>query len=179
MFTKYIIIFIFVISFAHSQTVTLTAEEKELYNLTMEYRKKNHLESIPLSKSLTLVAQTHVQNLQDYHRLDTDCNLHSWYGNGKWKNVCFDGSEFESMWSKPSELTNYKGHGYEVSAYFSGDISAEIALQLWKESYFHRIMLLNQAEWKNIQFKAIGIGISKNYAVIWVGEQIDVEGEPN
>ena len=37
----------------------LTGEEKKLYNLIMEYRKDNKLKKIPISSSLTLVAQIH------------------------------------------------------------------------------------------------------------------------
>jgi hypothetical protein len=45
----------------------LNEEEKKLYNLMMEYRKKNGLPSIPQSVSLTFVAQAHVHDLNDNH----------------------------------------------------------------------------------------------------------------
>ena len=50
--------------------VCLTAEEKKLYDLIMEYRKSKKLPPIPLSTKLTLVAQTHARDLADHHEFE-------------------------------------------------------------------------------------------------------------
>lgn len=148
----------------------------------MEYRKQHGLTAIPFSTSLTLVAQTHVKDLQNY-RADTadNCNPHSWSSNGKWTPCCYtaDHTQAACMWTKPSELTSYKGYGYEIvvttydSLRRSLPVSATSALQSWKKSSGHNALLLNKGIWKNKKWQAIGIGIAKGYAVVWFGEAVD------
>ena len=61
---KNILITLFLIHFSvitYSQI--LSDEERKLYKLLMEYREENGLPNIPLSASLTSVAQTHVKDL--------------------------------------------------------------------------------------------------------------------
>jgi len=60
-----------------------TADEQKLYELLMAYRADKGLPRIPRSRSLTIVAQTHAQDLQA-HPPDEDkgCNMHSWSANG-------------------------------------------------------------------------------------------------
>jgi uncharacterized protein YkwD len=43
----------------------------------MKYRAEKGLPSIPISKSLTFVAQTHAKDLQLNHPDIAPCNLHS------------------------------------------------------------------------------------------------------
>ena len=64
----------------------LTAEEKKLYDLIMEYRKANKLGVIPLSEGLTRVAQTHARDLSENYTFDSKnkCNPHSWSTKGNW-----------------------------------------------------------------------------------------------
>ena len=57
-----------------------------------------------------------------------ECNLHSWSDKGPWSACCYtpDHAQAQCMWDKPSELTNYPGNGYEISA--AGYDSAQAAL---------------------------------------------------
>ena len=77
------------------------------------------------------------------------------------------------MWDKPSELTSYKGNGYEISYWTSGTATAEGALSVWKSSSDHNAVIINQGIWDNNNWQAIGIGIYKGFAVVWFGEEKD------
>lgn len=159
--------------------VQLTTEELKLYNLVTAYRKANGLPVIPLSSSLTLVAQIHAKDL-DENRPDTgNCSMHSWSNKGKWQSCCYtaDHAQKLCMWNKPSELTSYTGKGFEIAAQYSEGMTSAKALELWKASTYHNAAMLNATPYTRA-WNAIGIGIYKNYAVIWFGHDTDKEGEP-
>ena len=40
----------------------------------------------------------------------------------------------------------------------------------WKKSTGHNQVIVNEGIWKKIMWNAIGIGIYKEYAVVWFGE---------
>ena len=153
----------------------LSNEESELYNLIMQYRHSQGLSKIPLSESLTFVAQTHVKDLVNNKPDLGNCNMHSWSNKGNWTPCCYtdDHARAKCVWLKPSELTSYKGYGYEISFWSSGEITAEGALDGWKKSSGHNALIINQDIWHDSNWKAIGIGIYKNYAVVWFGEERD------
>ena len=68
------ILFFFLLPNAKSQDIS--EQEQQLYNLIMEYRAQKKLPSIPLSKSLTFVAQTHARDLGDNRPDEKKCNMH-------------------------------------------------------------------------------------------------------
>src|SRR5690554_6174624 len=159
--------------------------EMELYNAVNEYRKQHKLKPIPLSQSLTIVAQTHVHDLIENKPFDEagNCNPHSWSNKGKWTACCYNsGSDGACMWNKPGELTSYKSVGYEIimnwydSSDPYGDVSAEDALQTWKESPNHNNVILNNGMWKSLEWNAMGVGIYQGFAAIWFGEEPDSAG---
>jgi len=153
--------------------------EKELYKLIMEYRKKKWLKEIPLSPTLTKVAQCHARDLNKYPR-EKKCNMHSWSKNGPWKPVCYTDTHkgAELMWSKPSELTAYTAEGYEIVHWQSNsNFTAQDALDGWKSSYGHNACILNLGMWKTSKWRAIGIAVEGNYAVVWFGKETDPAGE--
>ena len=153
----------------------LTDEEIKLYNLIIEYRSSKGLSKIPLSKSLIFVAQTHVKDLANNKPDVGSCNGHSWSDKGNWTPCCYtsDHARAKCMWNKPSELTSYKGNGYEISFWSSGEVTAEGALSGWKGSSGHNAVIINQGGWRNSSWKAIGIGIYKDYAAVWFGKERD------
>ena len=153
----------------------LTSEETKLYNLIMGYRKQKGLPNIPVSKSLTFVAQTHAKDLADNKPNTGKCNLHSWSNKGKWTSCCYTGDHAQAkcMWNKPRELTSYKGDGYEISYWHSSSAKAQEALNTWKKSSGHNAVIVNEGSWKKIKWNAIGIGIYKGYAVVWFGKEPD------
>jgi len=155
---------------------SLTSEEAKLYNNIMEYRASRGLPEIALSKSLTFVAQTHVKDLANNKPDVGNCNMHSWSNNGAWSSCCYTANHARAkcMWDKPSELTSYKGNGYEIAYGTSGHTAtAKGSLAGWKSSSGHNAVMINQGTWNNHPWKAIGIGIYKGFAVVWFGEERD------
>lgn len=173
-FTYFLLFFINVFS------QTLTKEEKELYDLLMDYRKQKGLAIIPLSPSLTTVAQTHVRDLADHKPDLGDCNAHSWSSGGSWTACCYtpDHRASACMWNKPRELTVYPGNGYEISC-GSNDccsdfvMTAAYALETWQKSSGHNAVITNTSIWHDRNWNAIGVGIYKGFAVVWFGEETD------
>jgi len=156
--------------------VCLHPEEKKLYELIMEYRKEKKLESIPLSAKLTLVAQTHAKDLsENYEPFNGKCNLHSWSKKGKWESCCYteDHKKAECMWSKPKEIADYASSGYEISYYSEAGANAVDGIAGWKISKGHNMVMINDGIWKNVKWNAIGIGVYKEYGVVWFGELRD------
>jgi len=151
-----------------SKSQSLTIEEKKLYDLIMKYRIDNGLSKIPLSASLTFVAQTHVKDLAE----NIGYLTHAW---SNCRYIDSDKETFKCMWLKPRELTKYKGYGYECAHGGSGGYlaSAESAFNGWKNSFPHNAVILNQGIWNDNNWRAIGIGIYKGYAAIWFGEDFD------
>lgn len=154
--------------------------ELELYELIMQYRAENGLPRIPLSASLTYVAQTHAKDVYTYYdEIPRGCNPHSWSGHGSWTKCDYypDHRNGAGMWSKPRELTPYKGNGFEISTYYtppsSGTMTPQGALSSWKSSSAHNAVILNQGIWYDNDWQAIGIGIYRGYACVWFGEEKD------
>ncbi len=155
----------------------LSAEERKLYDLIMTYRKENNLGSIPLSEKLTYVAQAHARDLTDHYTFDVrnKCNPHSWSSQGSWAPCCYtnDHKKASCMWTKPKELTGYAANGYEIVYYSSAGANAAEGLDGWKISPGHNPLLVNRGPWANVKWQAIGIGIYKEYGIVWFGEAPD------
>lgn len=154
----------------------LTPKERQLYDLVMAYRASLSLPSIPLSSSLSYVAKIHVRDLEKHssevHGL---CNMHSWSKDGTWTACCYtsDHAQAKCMWYKPRELTPYTGYGFEISVGGVSEITPEQALHSWKSSSGHNAVIINGGSWRARQWRAVGIGIYKKYAVIWFGGEDD------
>ncbi len=157
--------------------VTASDEEQKLYRLINEYRAENGLSAIPFSVSLTEVAQAHVRDL-DANPPSGSCNMHSWSANGNWTSCCYtpDHAQAQCMWNKPKEIAGYPGSGYENSYMHSGSATAEGALAGWKTTPGHNTVILNQSIWADNTWQALGVGIYKQYAVIWFGSEVDPKG---
>lgn len=161
---------------------SLTENEKELAILINQYRKSLNLKPLTISKSLTKVARTHVKDSNLNHPENgTDVrgvkgNLHSWSDQGSWKPVCYtsDHKYSDLMWSKPSELTQYKGSGFEISLYSSGTVTPKGALGGWKSSSGHNAVIIGEGYWSNLN--TMGIGIDGNYSHVWFGMEDDSAG---
>lgn len=160
--------------------ICVSAEEKKLFDLIMQYRKSKKLGSIPLSAKLTLVAQTHARDLAENYDFSpkNKCNPHSWSDKGSWTSCCYtnDHKRGSCMWSKPQEIAGYPGNGYEIAYYSSLGASAQEGIDGWKLSPGHNPLLINTGTWSNVQWNAIGIGIYKEYGVVWFGEIADETG---
>ncbi len=159
--------------------VCLNAEERKLYDMIMEYRESKGLETIPLSIKLTTVAQTHARDLATNYVFDQNnkCNPHSWSKKGKWTACCYtsDHKQASCMWAKPKEITGYAGNGYEIAYYSSSGANAQQGLDGWKVSPGHNPLLINLGIWSNVKWNAIGVGIYKEYGIVWFGEVADTD----
>ena len=159
----------------------LTEKEAKFYYMINAYRESLGLPKLSFSKSLTEVARAHVRDSNTYtpeNQVDSrgiKGNLHSWSGNGIWTPVVYtsDHEYQDKMWSKPREITNYTGNGYEISA--SGRrISPETALDLWKDSPGHNQVMSTQGMWSDL--KTMGVSIDGHYAHVWFGSDADPDG---
>ena len=159
------------------RSICLSAEEKKLYDMIMAYRKSKGLKPIDLSAKLSQVAQTHARDLADNYQFDpkNKCNPHSWSAKGKWSSCCYtsDHKKAECMWSKPKEIAGYTSSGYEIAYYSSAGATAIEGLDGWKKSPSHNPLIINEGIWKKVNWNAIGIGINKQYGIVWFGELAD------
>jgi hypothetical protein len=173
---------------AQGQQAPLSDNEKMLADLVNQQRTEDGLAAIPVTNSLTEVARTHVNDLNTYHP-DTKnqpgggvCNTHSWSSHGAWTAVCYTGSggtsESQMMWNKPREITDYSGNGYEIAFWDSSKATPSGAMSSWKTEVppLHLDVILERNMWQGHPWKAMGVGIDGNYAVVWFGEDEDPAG---
>ena len=168
------------------KAIGLTEKEAKLYYMINAYRESLGLPKLSFSKSLTEVARAHVRDSNTYtpeNQVDSrgiKGNLHSWSGNGSWTPVVYTSDHYYmyDMWSKPREITNYTGNGYEISSWSSGMISPERALNLCKNSPGHNSIMTTQitgdADWSDL--KTMGVSIDGHYAHVWFGSDADPDG---
>ena len=160
----------------------VSEKEAKLYYIINAYRESQGLQKLSFSKSLTIVARTHVSDSNTYtpeNQRDSrgmQGNLHSWSNHGSWTPVVYtsDHEYADNMWSKPRELTSYTGNGYEISSSYSGNITPEDALDLWKNSSVHNAVMTTQGDWSDL--KTMGVAIDGKYAHVWFGSAADPAG---
>lgn len=160
----------------------VSEKEAKLYYIINAYRESKGLQKLSFSKSLTIVARTHVSDSNTYtpeNQRDSrgmQGNLHSWSNHGSWTPVVYtsDHEYAANMWSKPRELTSYTGNGYEISSWYSGSITPEDALDLWKNSSGHNAVMTTQGNWSDL--KTMGVAIDGKYAHVWFGSVADPAG---
>jgi uncharacterized protein YkwD len=155
-----------------------TDAERQLYDLIMRYRREHGLSTIPMSRSLSLVAKLHVRDLEK-NTVPAPYNFHSWSNDGPWSSVNYtpDHRYAKLMWNKPRELTGYRGNGYEIVYMNSGNATSLDAFSIWKSSKLHNDVMMNKGSWKHINWQAIGVGIFGCYAAAWFGEERDPDSQ--
>ncbi|HEU4325346.1 MAG TPA: CAP domain-containing protein [Roseiflexaceae bacterium] len=161
-----------------------TTDEQALARLINDYRQSRGLGRVPVSRSLTQVAQLHVKDLVENSpdsgsdNRGLACSLHSWSNKGNWTPVCYtsDHEYASGMWNKPREITNnvYNSNGYEISFWISTGATPAAALDAWKNSAAHNQVILQQNGWPS--WRAMGVGMRDGYAVVWFGEITDPAG---
>ncbi len=148
----------------------ISPPEKELYKIINDYRAANNQPPIPLSESLSLVANRHLLDLINNVKTFT----HGWsncpyeIANEKTWNCVFEA---------PQRLkTNFQGNGYEnLYRNLNGNATPTLALDAWKKSVMHNNLILNLDVWKDTTFDGFGIAIDGNYAAIWFGSEDGME----
>lgn len=186
---KNILIGVFFLSFhlllsAQSKTadsLCVNRSELHLSELINQFRVKNKLPEIPLSKSLCFVAKMHVHDLQTNNPDTSICSTASWSDKGKWSSCCYSKYVLknECMWDKPKELTPYKYRGYELSYFEEGIVNEDSLFVLWTKIAEVKDMLLCRGSQSDKKWLALGIGISDNYACVWFGQRNDPQGKPS
>lgn len=73
------------------------------------------------------------------------------------------------MWDKPQEIASYESEGFEIAYYSSKGASAQEGIDGWIKSPSHNPLLINLGTWSKVKWEAIGIGIYKEYGVVWFG----------
>ena len=159
----------------------LSEDEATLARLMNEYRVEQGLEPIPVTISLSAVAQWHVWDLDVNNPTGGECNLHSWSDGSLWTPVCYtaDHANASGMWDKPREITSntYTGNGFEIAYWSSGTATPSGALSGWKSSSGHNDVILNAGIWDRYNpWPAMGVGMLDGYAVIWFGDRSDSQG---
>ena len=160
----------------------VSEKEAKLYYIINAYRESKGLQKLSFSKSLTIVARTHVSDSNTYtpeNQRDSRGmlgNLHIWSIDGRWTPRVYtsDHEYAANMWSKPRELTSYTGNGYQISSWNSGNITPEDALDLWKNSSGHNAVMTTQGNWSDL--KTMGVAIDGKYAHVWFGSAADPAG---
>ncbi|MEE1131104.1 MAG: hypothetical protein UHX00_05675 [Caryophanon sp.] len=171
-----------VIPESEPQVDGLTANEQELAKRINAYRESLGLKRLTISKSLTAVARAHVVDSNAYNPgketniLGQKCNLHSWSANGDWVPLCYTPDHLYAalMWSKPRELTDYKGNGYEISTWTNGKMAPGQAFELWRKSAGHEQLMASRGAWSMLT--TMGVGIDGGYAHVWFGSDRDPAG---
>jgi uncharacterized protein YkwD len=149
------------------------ADAVALAKLINDYRASKKLPRVAVSPKLTKVAEAHVRDLAVNKPETETCNMHSWSKQKTWTGCCYDSSKeaAKCMWIKPKEIAGYAGNGYEIAANASGITPAK-ALELWKTSPAHHVVMINSGKWTKA-WGAMGVAISGDYAVAWFGEEAD------
>ena len=157
----------------------ISQEELKLYNQINDYRKALNLPKVPLSKSLSYVAQQHINDLLKNKPDTNDCSFHSWSDKGKWTACCYKGGvkNKKCMQEKPGELTDYPGKGYEIVYWENKDATADNAFDQWRTVTASRSLITNFKEWEDFTWRAMGVAVEKNFAIVWFGEEMDIETE--
>ncbi len=158
----------------------LTKDEYRLYTLINDYRTKQGLGIIPISRSLCYVAKIHARDLYINNPDTSICSLNSWSDKGQWTPCCHSGLTPNPLCivNKPKELAKYPGEGHELAYWDSEELKPDTVLRFWKSVGQTREILLNQKKWSNFKWKAVGVGLYKGYACVWVGELQDTIPEP-
>jgi hypothetical protein len=160
--------------------ICLTRDEYRLYTIINDYRAKQGMGIIPVSRSLCYVAKIHARDLF-FNRPDTSfCSLNSWSDKGLWIACCH--SKYTPnpacIVNKPSELTKYPGEGHELCYWDSEELQPDTVFNFWLSIEQARELLLNQKKWSYFTWNAMGVGLYKGYASVWVGEVRDTITEP-
>ena len=159
----------------------LSDDEYRLFEMINAHRVLSGLKEIPLSASLSYVARTHVIDLYTNHPDTSICNMNSWSDKGSWTPCCHNKyvPQEECIRNKPKELTGYTGEGYELTYAEVFNTNADTVFKFWSSIDEANEFLLNEGVWEKKNWRAMGVGIYKSYAVLWMGQKTDALPAPD
>jgi hypothetical protein len=167
-------------AFSQLPDFCITKDEYRLYTLVNDYRTKQGLSVIPISRSLCYVAKIHARDLYVNNPDTASCSLNSWSDQGAWTACCHSRYSPNPVCivNKPKELTKYPGEGHELVYWDSESLQPDTILKVWKSLDPSKELLTNQKKWSYFSWQAMGVGMYKGYACVWVGEKRDSLPEP-
>ena len=182
--TKYLLFLSFMLYFqsvlyaqkvpVHTTPANFSVEKEaaKLAELINHYRLNKKLGELQVSPSLSYVAYTHLQDVYKSNPAKTGCLLTSWSNKGKWKPCCFKNivDNTDLMTSKPSELTGFKGKGYEIIISGIENKSMVDLLDFWIRKKATTDFLLSSGKWESKSWQSMGVSIYKGYASVWFSE---------
>ncbi|CAF3919757.1 unnamed protein product, partial [Rotaria sp. Silwood1] len=165
----------------------MDAKEKDIFTRINQHRRQYGLPSLEPSVNLAYVAHTHAVDVVENSPDVNGGNMHSWSNKGKWKPVTYtpDHRYGQLMWSKPSEISNYKFNGFEISFGPSNrlretsTVNPTEAVNCWKNSPGHNAVMVQQGIFHHPPMKAMGVGVYKGYACVWFGQEKDTFPAPS
>ncbi|CAF3807689.1 unnamed protein product [Rotaria sp. Silwood1] len=165
----------------------MDAKEKDIFTRINQHRRQYGLPSLEPSVNLAYVAHTHAVDVVENSPDVNGGNMHSWSNKGKWKPVTYtpDHRYGQLMWSKPSEISNYKFDGFEISFGPSkrlretSTVNPTEAVNCWKNSPGHNAVMVQQGIFHHPPMKAMGVGVYKGYACVWFGQEKDTFPAPS
>lgn len=161
-------------------------KEKEIFKFINQHRQQHGLPPLEASANLAYVARTHAVDVVENTPDVNGGNTHSWSDKGNWTPVIYtpDHRYASLMWNKPSEISNYKFRGYEISYGYSkssrktATINPQEAVNAWKNSPGHNVIMVQQGVFHHLPMKAMGVGVYKGYACTWFGQERDTFPAP-
>ncbi|CAF4607031.1 unnamed protein product [Rotaria socialis] len=161
--------------------------EKEIFTLINNHRQQHGLPALQPSVNLAYVAHTHAMDVVENNPDVNGGNMHSWSDKGKWKPVTYtsDHRYASLMWSKPSEISNYKFNGFEISFGYEKNVRKTMTLdpnrvvESWKNSPGHNDVMVQGGGFSHMPMKAMGAGVYRGYACVWFGHELDTYSAPN
>jgi hypothetical protein len=149
---------------------------RDLWLRINTYRYRHGLDPIDLSPALSLVAATHVRDLETSPQRP-GCNGHSWTDRGSWTPCCYtdDHAQAACMWRKPREIARFDANGYEISIGSPGvrggaPLDGHRAVKLWSSSPAHDDVMLERGVWAKMRWRALGVSISDSHASAWFAD---------
>jgi hypothetical protein len=162
------------------QSFCVAQDEKKLFDFVNTLREENGKKPVKLSKSLSFVAKTHVEDLLKNHPDTSICNLSSWSDKGNWKPCCYNAYVPKPlcMKEKPKELTSYPYYGYEFVSYFENKVEVDSVISLWKETEEVKQMILTNGFWGKKKWVIAGLAMNDHYVSVWFAQRPDVTKPP-
>ncbi len=154
----------------------LSSDEKVLVDAVNAFREAHGLQAVALSRALCYVADVHAKDLYFNYDERSGKSMHSWSHKGRWKGCSYENPRTDGrcMHNKPSELTDYKGLGFELAYYDNTGSAGMNAYEAWIRHEKNRAFLLNEGTYLSFDWNAVGIKIFKGYVLLWFGTTVDV-----